>query len=360
MKVSNRQGKFLQKAIAKWQQEGTITADEAERLSNGFTIQSFDWKKLAKYSFWIAIVCGLISVAAAVADDYIIHFIEQLFSSSNIALCIGFQAIAGVFYYLGLRGRIKHTERVFTNEAFIFTGVMFTAGAIAYFGRAVDTGSGHFSLLFLIGTLMYGLMGLWFPSRMVWVFAILSLGAWFGTETGYVSGWGAYYLGMNYPLRFVLFGIILVAVSYAFKYFPRLAEFYKPSLRLGLLYLFIALWILSIFGNYGDIDRWYAVKQPELFGWGLLFGGVACVSIFFGIMTEDPITRGFGITFLLINLYTRYFEYFWNGMHKALFFFILAFSFWLVGSRAERIWNIGSGKSEVEPARLDEILEEEE
>jgi len=360
MKVSNRQAKFLEKAITRWQQEGTLTPEEADKLRNSFSIQSFDWKKLAKYSFWIAIVCGLVSVSAAVADDYIIHFIEQLFSSSNIALCIVMQVISGGFYYLGLRGRIKRPERTFTNEAFIFIGVMFTAGSIAYFGRAVDTGSGHYSLLFLIATFMYGIMGLWFPSKMVWVFAVLSLGAWFGTETGYASGWGDYYLGMNYPMRFVFFGALMVAVAYGFKFVPRLAAFYKPSLRLGLLYLFIALWILSIFGNYGDIDRWYNVKQPELFEWSLLFGAVACVSIFFGIKTDDPITRGFGITFLLINLYTRYFEYFWNGLHKAVFFFILALSFWLVGSRAERIWNIGSGKKDTAPTLFDEILEEEE
>ena len=34
---------------------------------------------------------------------------------------------------------------------------------------------------------------------------------------------------------------------------------------MGLLYLFIALWIMSIFGNYGDIERWERVKQIELF-----------------------------------------------------------------------------------------------
>ncbi len=49
--------------------------------------------------------------------------------------------------------------------------------------------------------------------ELVWIFALLSLGSWFGAETGYVSGWGAYYLGMNYPMRFVLFGIVLLAAS---------------------------------------------------------------------------------------------------------------------------------------------------
>ena len=360
MKVSKKQGRFLEKVITKWQQEGVLNREEVEKLNSSFTIETFDWKKLAKYSFWIAIVCALISVSAVVADDYIIHFIEQIFLSSNIALCIALQVISGGFYYMGLRGRMKRPEKVFSNEAFIFVGVLFTAGAIAYFGRAVDNGSGHFSLLFLIATFIYGVMGLWFPSRMVWVFALLSLGSWFGTETGYISGWGAYYLGMNYPLRFVLFGSMLVGTAFAFKYLPILSGFHKSTLKLGLLYLFIALWILSIFGNYGDIDRWYTVKQPELFQWSLLFGVVACISILFGIKTDDPVTRGFGITFLFINLYTRYFEYCWEGMHKAVFFFILAMSFWLVGSRAERIWNIGSGKKTIETAAMDEIIEEDE
>lgn len=360
MKVSGRQGRFLQKVINKWREEGTLNAEEAAKLSSSYTIQSFDWKKLAKYSFWIAIVCGLISVSAAVADDYIIHFIENLFESSNIALCVSMQVIAGVFYYLGLSGRVKKPEKEFRNEALIFIGVLFTAGAIFYFGRAVDKGSGHYSLLFLIATFIYGIMGLGFPSQLVWVFALLSLGAWFGTETGYASGWGPYFMGMNYPSRFVLFGAVLVAAALIFKYISRLTGFYKSSLKLGLLYLFIALWMLSIFGNYGDIDKWGTVKQIELLPWALLFGAVAGAAILLGIITNDPVTRGFGITFLFINLYTRYFEYCWNEMHKAVFFFLLAMSFWLVGSRAEKIWNVGTGKEITETASVDEILEDEE
>jgi hypothetical protein len=53
-------------------------------------------------------------------------------------------------------------------------------------------------------------------------------------------------------------------------------------------------------------------------------------------------TRGFGITFIFINLYTRFFEYFWEGTHKAIFFAILAISFWYLGSRAEKIWHLDS------------------
>ena len=222
----------------------------------------------------------------------------------------------------------------------MFTGVLFTAGSIAYFGKAIDTGSGHFSLLFLLSTAIYGALALWFPSKLVWIFAILSLGSWFGTETGYVSGWGAYFLGMNYPLRFVLFGGILVAASFFLKTQPKFTDFYKSTYIMGLLYLFIALWILSIFGNYGDMTSWYNVKQIELFHWGLLFGLVAVGAIIYGLKQDDYTSRSFGITFLFINLYTKYFEYFWESTHKAVFFLIMAVSFWFIGRKAESIWNL--------------------
>ena len=166
------------------------------------------------------------------------------------------------------------------------------------------------------------------------------MGGWFGAEHGYVSGWGSYYLGMSYPLRFVLIGAILVGGSFALKPHVRLSGFYKPTYILGLLYLFIALWILPIFRNYGAMSSWYDMKQIELFHWSILFGLVAVAAIYYGLKQDDYTSRSFGITFLFLNLYTRFFEYFWDGTHKAIFFLIIGVSFWLIGRRAEAIWNL--------------------
>ncbi|MDA5153756.1 DUF2157 domain-containing protein, partial [Klebsiella pneumoniae] len=47
-----------------------------------------------------------------------------------------------------------------------------------------------------------------------------------------------------------------------------------------------------------------------------------------------------------INLYTRFFEFFWNGMHKVLIFLILAVSLAVIGRYAERIWHAGEGQVE--------------
>ena len=69
-------------------------------------------------------------------------------------------------------------------------------------------------------------------------------------------------------------------------------------------------------------------------------------SIYWGLKTEDTVARGFGITFLLLNLYTRFFEYFWDNTHKALFFGILGISFWALGSYAERLWKLAFLKTD--------------
>jgi hypothetical protein len=106
-----------------------------------------------------------------------------------------------------------------------------------------------------------------------------------------------------------------------------------------------ALWIMSIFGNYGDMPAWERAKQIELFHWSILFGLVACGAIYHGLKYENGITKGFGLTFLFINFYTRYFELFWNSMHKALLFAVLGISFWYLGTKAEKIWNIGRSDS---------------
>ena len=94
---------------------------------------------------------------------------------------------------------------------------------------------------------------------------LLALGNWFGAETGYVSGWGAYWLGMNYPIRFVLFGGALLALCYGAQSLLRQRQLFTVSKAMGLTYLFIALWIMSIFGNY-DADNWYRERATPAVG----------------------------------------------------------------------------------------------
>jgi hypothetical protein len=262
---------------------------------------------------------------------------------------VGCAALAGGLFILGLRRRELHPDKIYSNEAIFFLGVLGIAGSIACLGKAVDTGSGHFSLLILLAALVYGALGIVLGSKLIWGFCLLSLGGWFGAETGYMSGWGAYYLGMAFPMRFVLFGAALTLASLLMPPRPRLAEFFGLTRVVGMLYLFIALWILSIWGNFQGYDDWHRAGHWELLHWSVFFGIAAVVAIYLGLRNDDGVLRGFGLTFLGINLYTRFFELFWDGLHKAIFFAILGVSFWLIGSRAEAIWQMRSLKKQIPP-----------
>ena len=218
--------------------------------------------------------------------------------------------------------------------------MLFTAIALWQLGERLDNGSGHVAPLFRRDVRFTG----WWASLValaVWLFFLLSLGNWFGAETGYMSGWGAYWLGMNYPVRFIFFGGALLALCWLLRGRLQARHLYTTSKAMGLTYLFVALWIMSIFGNY-DIDNWYGVTQASLLPWALLFAVAAVLCIYISLKTDDGMLRGFGLTFLAINLYTRYFEYFWDGMNKVVFFLLLAASLAVIGRYAERIWHAGN------------------
>jgi hypothetical protein len=340
MKVDQEKSEFLDEMLNHWLEEKLLTEADINRLRNSYETKTFDWRRLAQYSFWIAMACGVISLGALLIDDKILNYLKFVFDASDLLISI-ISAVAAVFiYYFAFKRKKSKSHQVFSNEALVFSGIMLTANAIAYLGKAIDNGSSHFSLLILASVFIYGILAYVFQSRLIWAFVLLSLGAWFGTETGYLSRWNWYFFGMNYPLRFVFFGAIVTGISFLLRRSSKLNLFFQTNYICGMIYLFVSLWLLSVFGNFGTLEEWYSVRQLSLFYWGLISATVSIVSIFIGLKYRDDIAREFGITFLFLNLYTRYFEYFWDNWNKALFFSVLAVSFWLIGRKAEKIWNV--------------------
>ncbi len=345
LNLDKPESEFLNRSISHWEKEGLIDADLSEKLRGSYEVKGFDWMRLAKYSFWIALFCGVIAVGSLIINDTFLTWLKSLYYTPDIVISILSAILAAFSFYFGRRWEKKFPENVFSNEAIIFTGVLFTACCIAFLGKTFDNGSGHFSLLFLLSVFVYGVLAYRMDSRLIWLFALVSLGSWFGTETGYQTRWSYYFLGLNYPLRFVLFSIVLVSFCFILKNKKWFAFFWELTYVVGLLYLFMSLWLLSIFGNFGSIDHWWHIKQLSLFYWGSISLAVAGLFLLIGLKTKDVIAREFGITFLLIFIYTKYFEYFWDHTNKTLFFAILGVSFWLIGRKAERIWNFSNKES---------------
>ncbi|MBB1200266.1 DUF2157 domain-containing protein [Enterobacteriaceae bacterium 89] len=340
MDVTRKQARILRQALSEWQAQGELSETEHQRLAATLRPVAMDWKRLSRYAFWTSMACVLIALGSLFADSDLMMALLALFSYSAI-LRIGVPCVLAVLCYLwGFSRQRKETQWHYSTEAIVFLGVVFTALALWQLGLRLDNGSGHVAPLFLLGCAIYGLVGWFARSSLVWLFFLLALGNWFGAETGYMSGWGAYWLGMNYPIRFVGFGAALLAGCLLLSRVLQARQLYTVSKAMGLTYLFIALWIMSIFGNY-DLDNWYASSHAELLPWALLFAVAAGICIWIGLKTDDGMLRGFGLTFLAINLYTRFFEYFWDSLHKVLFFLILAISLAVLGRYAEKLWHAG-------------------
>jgi len=340
MKIDQEKSDFLDEMLERWQEDKLLSETDVQKLRASYEAKSFDWRRLAQYSFWIAMACGVVSLGALLIDDQILDYLKRLYDTPDSIISLLSATVAGVLYWLSFKRKKSLPQQEFSNDAIIFTAVMLTANAIAYMGKSLGKGDSHFSILILFSVVVYGVLAVVFKSRLIWIFVLISLGAWFGTETGYLSRGNLYFLGMNYPLRFVIFGFVVTAAAIVLRQVNWFRFFHLTTYICGMIYLFVSLWLISVFGNFGTLDQWYGIKQISLFYWALISAAACGISIWVGLKYRDDVAREFGITFLFLNIYTRYFEYFWDSWHKALFFSVLAASFWFIGRRAEKIWNV--------------------
>lgn len=146
-----------------------------------------------------------------------------------------------------------------------------------------------------------------------------------GAETGYVSGWGAYYLGMTYPVRFLAIGAGVLCLAWVHVEFlrGRLAPFARVYFHYGLLLINLSLWFLSVFGYYENHDVRWDDTEGERFMFTVLWAAVAGGSVWAGTRFNLQLLRGYAYTFLMINLYTFYFQFLVSKSPSLWFFHLL-------------------------------------
>lgn len=336
----NRQEKeIVEHALDFWRENQLLEHEKATELKSTIDERSFEWKVLARYAFWVALVSLIFSVVSLFADNTLEKFVQQFYATPNVVFCVFFAGIAILFYYWGFRNKKQYPEKAFSNETLMLAGSFATAACIGFLGQILDRDNYFFSLLFFLSIVIYGLLSVKLQSKLIWVFTLVALAIWFATETAYRSDWGWKFWGMNYPLRFTIFGIILTLCSvFVQPKFNSLKPFKSTSVVIGLLYSMIALWCLSIFGNYSDFDAWTQIRQYEILYWGILAILLSLGLAIYGLKRKDNVLRDIGFVFFLLNLYTRFVEYLWDNINRTIFFLILAVSFWAVGRWSEKIW----------------------
>lgn len=281
--------------------EGVIDGELHATLMQQYPASRWDFSTLGRWFLFfgaLATAAGLVVLGSTIFE----------FTLEKLAVVLGVVSVAcflgGV--KLGKRELMWSSRSIELLGALALIGLTFTLGAI------YSSGSGNWPMLLLID--MFVLLPLAYLRRnvLLLVLNVIVFFTWFGGVTGYMSGWGAYFFCMNYPLRFFIVGLLMVGMSFIHRNAEqgRLSSydgFFKVWLSGGVFFSEMALWLMSLFGNFGNIWEGHRETSGELFFFGLLWASFNAVLLWFGSRYQLRMLRGYAITFLIIQGYTLYF-----------------------------------------------------
>lgn len=357
LEVNGFHARVIRRALSHWEETGMLSPEQRRILDANIKV-GFNWSRLVFHFTWIAGCCFLISVGALFANKYII---ELMMNTPDAVKAVFSFVLAGVFTGLGFWRKQNAPANIKTYAILLILGCLSIASGFTYTGKVFDFSEKSVELLLLLGCVIYGGIGCYAKSGLVWLFALVSFSGWLGSHTGY--GYATYWIGVSEPFRFLIMGMVLTAASCI----PQTGKYLEGrglnsvTMVYGLLTLFTSLWFLSLFGGGGKST------DSELFFWAFVMGAASLGAVWAGIKYDRNMLVGFGTAFLGINLYTKYFEHFWDSLDKSVFFFILGLSL-LAGIkliqkfRMENRYELpeGKGKNEAGSAAVENNSEKKE
>ena len=278
---------------------GILTSAQTQRIRERYPTTPWDLLILAR---WFTIL-GAVTAGAGIvilAKEYV-----NALRLGEICLAL---ATAGLLflgrYVAESKGLIK------TGAALEMLGGFALQGLIFLLAIDFSTGSRNWPALLGIQALVLAILAYLLKNRLVLIHAAVCFFVFFGGETGYMSGWGAYWLSMTYPVRFLAAGLVFLGVAWvhatqmsgAYQGFSRVYE------HLGLLDIHLSLWFLAVFGYFEKEIRW-SENSGERVAFSALWLAVSVASLWLAGSTGQRMLRSYGLTFLVINVYTFYFQF---------------------------------------------------
>lgn len=344
LEVDKKEAHLLEKAISQWENENLITPDQGLHLRGTWHIRGTDWQAITLYIFIAAISCALMAFGSLVLDEKWIEVLRQKFSLDDGIIAAGF-ALLTVFLCLhGYRRQQHYPVYSLNRELYWLVPILSIGVAVVYFGKSLHYLNGNHGAFWLLATISYGILGVLLSSRLLWSAMLICLIPAYVKLTYFISNGQPYFWGMNLPCRMVLLSLLMMGIHAAFyknKHYKRIEDITWTGA--WLLFL-LAGWLISVFGNSANWEEWQQVRQVHLLWWVAAYTITCAGALIFGIKKHDPMIRDLAVLFLLLDMYTRYFEYLWDRTHKGLFFAILALSFWFLGRFLEKRMRIQKTK----------------
>jgi uncharacterized membrane protein len=256
----------------------------------------------------------------AVAGALILFFgllglVAALSGSKPVAAFLLAGAGAGVTV-AGIRLSMDKLGRyALSSGVVLMLGVVTAAMGI---GVALDSaGLSGATVVFAAGAILVvpvGILAYWFRNTLLLIIGLLGFFHWVGSWSA-MFGRSTYELAVQDPrwMSLAALAAIVVGVYHERSLRDRTGRFFQAWEAVGLIYLNVSMLILTVDPDpaWGKASLWIAL-------W--LIAGVSQIAA--GARLHNPLLTGFGVTAFAVNVYTRYYETFWNRLHAGTFFLL--------------------------------------
>ena len=318
--------RYLLKELKKWNKDNIITDEQFEILSKRYKDDYIDWQPIIKAIMIMGIVMVSIGFIAFISFYiFSIYFIAFLFTVLFLSGFIIDEILKRKYIYLP-----KTSSAIITLSSIFLSADIFTISYI------ITHNKNNFILLSLISIIIFFLIAYIKKNYAVLSISIIGLITWYGFEGFDISGID---LTLNNYIRFITTSILIFLIGITDINKKLGSKYYNFSIiyyTVGILYLNIILGIMSVFGN-NTYPIIFEYRSMELLIYSVLFLLSNIITLIIGCKLKiSPIVK-YSIFFIIINMYIRYFEYFYLKMNTWIFFIILGISTILIGIIIERI-----------------------
>lgn len=335
MKLSRSHAAVVKRAVNKWVEEGALTEEQASKLDESIEIQKFDWQGLSSYAFYGALFCFVIAIVAIFSGNFFYKLVQRLLDAPDSIFALFFTvATLGLFIW----GKRFRTSVMRINAEIVLVLTMTLWGiALFFWNKALGWNTSMLAFVLILWSIPAFLFSSMFRSLLQWCLAVVALFFALLFLFDLMADSQLIFHHLNYSLRATLSAVLLMGGALIIKRLPNFLQFYPITFSVSLIALMFSLWILSISGNTMNYEEWRGISQWHFWPWIIIFTIAGGIALWRGLKNDDDLLKGVGITALLLDIYTRYFEFFWDTLHKALFFLLLAVSLWIVSRRAEQM-----------------------
>ncbi|WP_295158143.1 DUF2157 domain-containing protein [uncultured Brachyspira sp.] len=318
--------KFILKELKKWNKDNIITNEQLEILSKKYKDDYIDWHIIIRS----IMISGIIMVSIA-----FISFISfYIFSIYFIAFLFTALFLSG--FIIDEILKIKYIYLPKTSSAITALSSIFLSADIFTISYIITHNKDNFILLSLISIILFFIIAYIKKNYAVLSMAIIGLITWYGFEGFDISSID---LRLNNYIRFIITSIFIFLIGITDINRKLEEKYFKFSIiyyTIGLLYMNIILAIMSVLGNSNKI----IILKPhsnELMIYSILFLLSNIITLIIGCKLKISLIVKYSIFFIILNIYIRYFEYFYLKMNTWIFFLILGLSTILIGVIIERI-----------------------